>query len=78
MPFLIKTKNFDLPLSELAESGLARQIPWALDLLIAIVDEHDPWPAKDLKTCLDQISSTESSLSSDSGFEMLARILGTI
>lgn len=72
MPFLIKTKNFDLPLSELAESGLATKYPLdSLSLLIAIVDEDDPWPAKDLKTCLDQISSTESNLSSDSGFRRL-------
>jgi len=72
MPFLIKTKNFNLPLSELAESGLATSYPLdALSLLIAIVDEDDPWPAEDLKTCLDQISSTEPSITSDSGFRRL-------
>lgn len=71
-PFLIKTKNFDLPLSELAESGLAARYPLdALSLLIAIVDEDDPWPSKDLKTCLSQISSTEPSLTSDPGFRHL-------
>jgi hypothetical protein len=72
MPFLRKTKNFGLPLSELAESGLATRYPReALSLLIATVDEDDPWPSEDLKNCLDQISSAESSLASDSGFRRL-------
>jgi len=72
MPFLIKTKNFDLPLSELAKSGLAERYPLeALSLLTAIVDEDDPWPAKDLKTCLDQISSTEPTVTSHLGFRRL-------
>lgn len=72
MPLLRKTKNFDLPLSELGESGLATKYPLdALSLLHAIVDEDDPWPSEDLKMCLDQIRSTEPSLTSNPHFRRL-------
>lgn len=71
-PLLIKTRNFDLPVSELAESGLAKRYPLeALSLLSAIVDEDEQWPTEDLKTCLDQISSTNSDVTSDLNFRRL-------
>lgn len=71
-PLLTKTKDFSLPLHELVESGLAERYPLeALSLLGAIVDENEPWPTEDLKTCLDQISSTNSDLVSDPNFRRL-------
>lgn len=71
-PFLIKTTDFHLPLSELAESGLAERYPLeALSLLIAIVDENEQWPTEDLKTCLDQIRSTKRDLNLNLNFRRL-------
>ncbi|MGE3488331.1 MAG: hypothetical protein AB7L09_26825 [Nitrospira sp.] len=71
-PLLTKTKNYYLPLHELAESGLAKSYPLeALSLLSAMVDEDESWPSEDLKTCLDQISSTKSDVTSDSNFRRL-------
>lgn len=71
-PLLIKTRNFDLPVNELAKSDLAKKYPLeALSLLSAIVDENEQWPTEDLKTCLDQISSTNSDVTSDFDFRRL-------
>ena len=69
---LVKTKHFYMPVKELAESKLATKYPSeALSLLSAVVDEAEQGPPSELRTCLEQISSANSGLSSDSAFRRL-------
>jgi hypothetical protein len=69
---LVKTKHFYMPVKELAESKLATKYPSeALSLLNAVVDEAEQWPSSELGTCLEQISSVNSDISSDTAFRRL-------
>ncbi|MEO5955634.1 MAG: anti-phage defense-associated sirtuin Dsr1 [Nitrospiraceae bacterium] len=69
---LVKTKHFYMPVKELAESKLATKYPSeALSLLNAVVDQAEQWPSSELGTCLEQISSVNSNVSSDAAFQRL-------
>jgi len=73
---LVKTKHFYMPVKELAESKLAIKYPSeALSLLNAVVDEAEQWPPSELETCLEQISSVNSDISSDAAFRRLREYL---
>lgn len=73
IPWIIKTKRFYLPVTHLAESGLARSYPeQALGLLDAIVDELDRWPRGDLRECLNQITSGNDDLENTAAFRRLS------
>lgn len=71
-PLMLKGTNFYQPVTALAESGLSAQHPLsAVTLLNAIVDESEQWPDPALKTCLDQISSSNSAITSNPSFQRL-------
>ena len=70
------TYNKYLAVKELAESKLAAKYPLeALSLLNAVVDEAEQWPSSELGTCLEQISSVNSDISSDAAFRRLRQYL---
>lgn len=76
IPMIIKTKRLDLPVIQLAESGLAQNYPaQALGLLDAIVDESNLWPREDLRECLNQIRSGDVALATTPAFRRLSEYL---
>ncbi len=71
-PYLVKTTDFYSPVHRLAESQLAKRYPKrALTLLHEIVDEVQRWPSPELQTCLDDISSANSTLTATPQFRRL-------
>lgn len=76
IPMIIKTKRLDLPVIQLAESGLAQNYPAkALGLLDSIVDESNLWPRGDLRECLNQIRSGDVALATTPAFRRLSEYL---
>jgi hypothetical protein len=75
-PMLVKTKYFDLPVQELAQTDLPTKYPLeALLLLDAIADEDNQWPSGKLGKCLEEIGTTNSDLRSHPAYRRLREYL---